>query len=329
MITYKINTVPRYDYAETVVHVNENDAGGTLAFQVYEADELLDMGGTYGTVTITLNIYKADETVYSEVVGESGSTSGFDTDNMEDGYFEVTVAEQMTAAPGKCIAEFVFVDGRGTRKACANFIWDVERSPLDMDGVESASTISYIESAIEAAQEATTLANSVVAEVTELAERAESAAEAAVNAGVASFNQRYGVVVAANGDYSADMITYDTSSTVDAALASLESKTTSLVATTSATGASTNVAAESSENIAVTVSITGGCAYTALGVVGYTMGTQYVYPWKFTLGSTSVTDNGDDTYTSRVTVTVGVRNPSASYSYSAVPTVRVLWVKAD
>ena len=327
MTVYRLNCIPRYEYAETIVHLNQGEKGSKIGFVVRDGDVYIPFGAYDGAGTITLNIYKADGTVYSELVGDvlPEDSSIYDTAEMEEGYFEVTLKEQMTAAAGKCIAEFVFVSG-SIKKATANFVIDVERSPLDMDGVESESFVNYVEGNRQAALAATQLLNGLVDHVTELVERAESAAESAVNAGVASFNLRNGVVSPESGDYSADMVTYG-SGTVQTALESLASKTSQMTARTSGTVNNVTVAAESAENIAVSVSVTGASRYIPLGVIEYTMGTQYVYPWKFAMGTVSYQASGG-VVTSSVTVTVGVRNPHAA-NYNASPNITVLWLKSD
>ena len=327
MTVYRLNCIPHYEYAETVVHLNQGEKGGKIGFTVYDGDTYIPFGAYDGAGTITLNIYKADGTVYSELVGDvlPSDSSIYDTAEMEEGYFEVTLKEQMTAAAGRCIAEFIFVSGN-VKRATANFIIDVERSPLDMDGVESESFVNYVEGNRQAALAATQLLNGLVDHVTELVERAESAAESAVNAGVASFNLRNGVVSPESGDYSADMVTYGNGTVADG-LAALATKTTRIFAVTSGTYNNVTVAAGTAENIAIPVSITAESRYVPLGVVKYTMGTQYVYPWKFDVGTVSYqTNNG--MITSSVTVTAGVRNPHTA-NYNASPTIAVLWAKSD
>lgn len=327
MTVYRLNCIPHYEYAQTVVHLNQGEKGSKIGFVVHDGDTYIPFGAYDGAGTITLNIYKADGTVYSELVGDvlPSDSSIYDTAEMEEGYFEVTLKEQMTAAAGRCIAEFIFVSGN-VKRATANFIIDVERSPLDMDGVESESFVNYVEGNRQAALAATQLLNGLVDHVTELVERAESAAESAVNAGVASFNLRNGVVSPKSGDYSADMVTYGNGTVADG-LAALATKTTRIFAVTSGTYNNVKVAAGTAENIAVPVSITAESRYVPLGVIKYTMGTQYVYPWKFDVGTVSYqTNNG--MITSSVTVTAGVRNPHTA-NYNASPTIAVLWAKSD
>jgi hypothetical protein len=166
MIVYRLNTVPRYDRAPVVVHANQYDSGGVWRFFVTDGDMIFNMIN----VTVTLNIHKPDGTVYSgEVVGGI-STSG---------YVNVPIEEQMTAAAGEAVAELVFVDDDDNRKSTANFVIDIERSPLDMDGVESESLINYVEGNRTAAEEATEAAEAATTAATAAATAAQTAAQLA------------------------------------------------------------------------------------------------------------------------------------------------------
>ena len=174
MTIYKLNTIPKHSYSPTVVHLNEGEYDFTIGFQLDDGDSYFAGAGW----DITLNIYKADGNVYSALIGEPGSETGYDTSEMEDGYFEVTIAEQMTSAPGKGVAEFVFTTGGGNRRT-ANIVWDVERSPLDMDGIESDSCVPYFEQQIAAAEEAARAAAGSASDADDSADRAASAATSA------------------------------------------------------------------------------------------------------------------------------------------------------
>ena len=160
MTVYRLNCIPHYEYAETVVHLNQGEKGSKIGFAVYDGDTYIPFGAYDGAGTILLNIFKADKTVFSEIVADVDSTDPniYNTTEMEEGYFEVTLKEQMTAAAGKCIAEFVFLVGN-IKKASANFIIDVERSPLEMDGVESESVVGYIDTSVQRAETAATNAS--------------------------------------------------------------------------------------------------------------------------------------------------------------------------
>lgn len=163
MIVYKLNTVPNYENAVQIVHANEGEFGGQWVFDIREGDTIFDQ--TYGVPEVTINILKADGNVYSNPVARGMN---------EAGRVIVDIKEQMTAAPGKAIAELVFERTR-MKKATANFIIDVERSPVNMGGHESESLISYVERNREAAENATARANAAAAS-------AESAVAAAADA---------------------------------------------------------------------------------------------------------------------------------------------------
>ena len=167
MIVYKLNTVPNYENAVQIVHANEGEFGGQWVFDIREGDTIFDQ--TSGVPEVTINILKADGNVYSYPVALGMN---------EAGRVIVDIKEQMTAAPGKAIAELVF-ERTGMKKATANFIIDVERSPVNMGGNESESLINYVERNREAAENATARANAAAAS-------AESAVAAAANATAAA-----------------------------------------------------------------------------------------------------------------------------------------------
>lgn len=176
MIIYKLNTVPRYEVATVVVHANEGEYGGTWKFEIKDGDSDFNV---INDPSVMINICKADKNVYSNAV-----PYGID----DTGHVEVTIEEQMTASPGKAIAELVFMES-GMRKATANFIIDVERSPVSM-GEESDSLINYVERSKEAVEEATT----ALQEATNAAQSATQAAETAAAAANASAEDVAGAV---------------------------------------------------------------------------------------------------------------------------------------
>ena len=166
---YKLNTIPRYANAPVVVHVNENDCGGSWEFDVSDGDKPFDESDyTYYPLLVDINIYKADKNIYSARV----------PDGISDGKVVVPIEPQMTACPGMAAAELVISEDRpddpsyvGTRKATANFWLDVERSPLGMGGTPSESVLNYVELSRQATEAATTAA----IEATEAAEEAMEA----------------------------------------------------------------------------------------------------------------------------------------------------------
>lgn len=167
MIIYKLNTIPRYESAVTVVHANEGEYGGQWIFEVVEGDSIFDLSG--GSPEVTLNILKADKNVYSNIV-----ENGMDTNRR----VAVEIVEQMTAAPGKAVAELVFTRS-GEKKATANFIIDVERSPVNMGGQESESLINYVERNREAAEAATAAAYAAAEATQDAIDAAQDAAGSA------------------------------------------------------------------------------------------------------------------------------------------------------
>ena len=150
MASYNLNLIP--GDAPVVVHVNQYDCGYTIDFTIYDGDTIFSLNG----YTAIINIGKPDKNIFSGgTVTLRGNTA------------TVTLEEQMTAAYGPCIAEIVFTKTDG-RRATANFILDVEKSPIE-DGEDSETIINYIEaarestiSATEAAHEAAQAANNAI-----------------------------------------------------------------------------------------------------------------------------------------------------------------------
>ena len=162
MASYNLNLIP--GDAPVVVHVNQYDRGYTIDFTVYDGDTVFSLAG----YTAVINIGKPDKNVYA------GGTVV-----LRGNVATITLEEQMTAMWGPCIAELVFTNASG-RRATANFILDVEKSPLE-DGAESESVINYIESSIEAAEDATEAAESATTAATAAAVAARDAARSAAN----------------------------------------------------------------------------------------------------------------------------------------------------
>lgn len=162
MASYNLNLIP--GDAPVVVPVNQYDRGYTIDFTVYDGDTVFSLAG----YTAVINIGKPDKNVYA------GGTVV-----LRGNVATITLEEQMTAMWGPCIAELVFTNSNG-RRATANFILDVEKSPLE-DGAESESVINYINSSIEAAEGAATAANEATEAATEAAKAANETAASAAN----------------------------------------------------------------------------------------------------------------------------------------------------
>ena len=162
MASYTLNLIP--GAAPVVVHVNQYDRGYNIDFTIYDGDTVFSLSG----YTAVINIGKPDRNVYAGGrVTLQGNTA------------TVTLEEQMTAMYGPCIAELVFTNSSG-RRATANFILAVEKSPLE-DGAQSESVINYINSSIEAAEDATEAAESATTAATAAAVAARDAARSAAN----------------------------------------------------------------------------------------------------------------------------------------------------
>ena len=162
MASYNLNLIP--GDAPVVVPVNQYDRGYTIDFTVYDGDTVFSLAG----YTAVINIGKPDKNVYA------GGTVV-----LRGNVATITLEEQMTAMWGPCIAELVFTNSNG-RRATANFILDVEKSPLE-DGAQSESVINYIESSLEAAEGATEAAESATTAATAAGVAARDAARSAAN----------------------------------------------------------------------------------------------------------------------------------------------------
>ena len=162
MASYTLNLIP--GAAPVVVHVNQYDRGYMIDFTIYDGDTVFSLSG----YTAVINIGKPDRTVYA-----GGQVT------LQGNVAAVTLAEQMTAMYGPCIAELVFTNASG-RRATANFILAVEKSPLE-DGAQSESVINYIESSIEAAENATEAAEGATQAANAAASAANAAATSAAN----------------------------------------------------------------------------------------------------------------------------------------------------
>ena len=162
MASYNLNLIP--GDAPVVVHVNQYDRGYNIDFTVYDGDTVFSLAG----YTAVINIGKPDKNVYA------GGTVV-----LRGNVAPITLEEQMTAMWGPCIAELVFTNSNG-RRATANFILDVEKSPLE-DGAQSESVINYIESSLEAAENATEAAEGATQAANAAASAANAAATSAAN----------------------------------------------------------------------------------------------------------------------------------------------------
>ena len=163
MATYKLNLIP--GGAKVVVPVNQYDTGYTINFEIYDGSTAFSLSGSNARIDIgkpDLMVYSSDENV---TVNKNTVT--------------VTLSEQMTAMWGPCIAEIVITTPSG-RRATANFILDVEKSPME-DGAESDSVINYVEMNRERAIEATEAAENATDAANTAADAALRAAEDALS----------------------------------------------------------------------------------------------------------------------------------------------------
>ena len=125
---YNLDTVP-FQSAVPVVHVSQYDSGSrTLKFKLLQAGSNYDMTGVTGA---QINGKKPDGTEFS-----------YNMTILND-VVSVVITEQMAAVAGRVMAEVVLTGANSSVLGTANFIIEVEKSPLD-EGVISDTEIPII-----------------------------------------------------------------------------------------------------------------------------------------------------------------------------------------
>ena len=125
---YNLDTVP-FQSAVPVVHVSQYDSGSrTLKFKLLQAGSNYDMTGVTGA---QINGKKPDGTEFSYNMTISNDV------------VSVVITEQMAAVAGRVMAEVVLTGANSSVLGTANFIIEVEKSPLD-EGVISDTEIPII-----------------------------------------------------------------------------------------------------------------------------------------------------------------------------------------
>ena len=125
---YNLDTVP-FQSAVPVVHVSQYDSGSrTLKFKLLQAGSNYDMTNVTGA---KINGRKPDGTEFSYNMTISNDV------------VSVVITEQMAAVAGRVMAEVVLTGANSSVLGTANFIIEVEKSPLD-EGVISDTEIPII-----------------------------------------------------------------------------------------------------------------------------------------------------------------------------------------
>lgn len=125
---YILDTIP-FQSAVPVVHVSQYDDGSrTLKFALVEGGSQYDMTGV----------------TRAKINGKKPDSNAFSYDmTITDNVVSIDVTEQMTAVEGRVIAEVVLFDSNDGVLGTANFIIEVEKSPID-EGIMSDSDIPII-----------------------------------------------------------------------------------------------------------------------------------------------------------------------------------------
>ena len=164
----ELNLIP--GQIPTVINLNQFDilANG-LSFTFYKGSESFDISG----LTALIDGHKPDGNVYEYTGTISDNAAVFD------------ITEQMTAAHGKSVCEVRLKDSDGNNIGTANFILNIEPSPLNTP-IESVSDFPEIEDSIknskaymEKAQESASSAESSAALASESAAAAAGSKDAA------------------------------------------------------------------------------------------------------------------------------------------------------
>ena len=133
---YNLNTIPSASPVP-IVHVSQYDKGSrTLKFKLFEGSGEYSMASVNGA---KINGKKPDGNAFSYDMTIAGNVVSVD------------VTEQMTAVAGRVIAEIVLSDANDDILGTANFIIEVEESPL-YEGVMSNTDIPIIIAFIDGGQ---------------------------------------------------------------------------------------------------------------------------------------------------------------------------------
>lgn len=143
--------------------------------------------------------------------------------------------------------------------SASNTATDLESTLTQLESLETS--VESAESARVTAEAAR--ANAATGYVAQCREYAEAAEEATTLYGVSKFNDRYGAVVPMSGDYSADMIGYE-SGTVASALASINSDLSGKVDTSDVTSYVTSSSGAGTKNEDSFSGATGRCVLSKI-----------------------------------------------------------------
>lgn len=125
---YNLNTIPSASPVP-IVHVSQYDKGSrTLKFKLFEGSGEYSMASVNGA---KINGKKPDGSEFSYNMTIAGNVVSVD------------VTEQMTAVAGRVVSEIVLSGANGAVLGTANFIIEVEESPMD-EGVISDTDVPVI-----------------------------------------------------------------------------------------------------------------------------------------------------------------------------------------
>ena len=167
---FNLNLIP--GGVPVIVHLSQMDVQSSgLSFSVYDGSAKMSLTG----LSVGLHGKKSDGTIFEYSAASVSSDSAI---------FGIT--DQMTAVSGKVECELRLTDSSGNDRGTANFIIDVEKSPID-GGVESISDLpEIIQNVTDAKSAAASAASSASAAASSASSASSSKAAAASSASSAS-----------------------------------------------------------------------------------------------------------------------------------------------
>ena len=170
---FNLNLIP--GGVPVIVHLSQMDVQSSgLSFSVYDGSAKMSLTG----LSVGLHGKKSDGTIFEYSAASVSSDSAI---------FGIT--DQMTAVSGKVECELRLTDSSGNDRGTANFIIDVEKSPID-GGVESISDLpEIIQNVTDAKSAAASAASSASAAANSATSASDSASAAKGSASAAKTSE--------------------------------------------------------------------------------------------------------------------------------------------
>lgn len=169
---FNLNLIP--GGVPVIVHLSQMDVQSSgLSFSVYDGSAKMSLTG----LSVGLHGKKSDGTIFEYSAAVSSDSAIFG------------ITDQMTAVSGKVECELRLTDSSGNDRGTANFIIDVEKSPID-GGVESISDLpEIIQNVTDAKSAAASAASSASAAANSATSASDSASAAKGSASAAKTSE--------------------------------------------------------------------------------------------------------------------------------------------